>query len=291
MAFDRDQAEKVAAAFAGNLGKGWIRATCPLCPEDHKISMGLNTATGGYNCFKCGTTGWLPPEMRDFDVPTEEQVQEPRERPVLDLPEGFVKIYEEPGWSASMFDPARAYMEKRKISDSVCAAVGIGAVTRGWLVGRVIIPLIEDGVCRGWVARDYTKTAERPYMYPKGLSRHETLFNSVTLRDELDEPALVVEGCFDALPYWPDATACLGKPLNTHIPLILAAKRPVIIALDGDAWEEGWVFHLKLRHLGGTHVGFVRLPSGEDPGSVDPNWLREKARAAAQDCRRGNDGQ
>lgn len=283
MAFDRDQAEKVAAAFAGHIGRGWIRANCPLCVEDHKISMGLNTSTGGYNCFKCQTTGWLPPEFRDWEALDPPEVA-PIERSVIQMPEGFVHIYEEPGWSAGLFDRARDYMERRKISASTCAAAGIGAVTRGWLVGRVIIPIVEDNICRGWVARDYTGTADRPYMYPKGMTRMGCLYNAETLRDELDEPALIVEGCFDALPYWPDAAACLGKPLESHLPLILAAKRPVVVCLDGDAWEEGWSFALKARHLG-ARVGSVKLPAGEDPGSIDPDWLRGKARQVAQDLK------
>jgi len=286
VAVDWDQAEKVAKAFAGHTSRGWIRVNCPLCVRDYKMSLGLNTKTGGYNCFKCGSKGWLPPTLRDL-VPDDQPAKPEPEKVVMTLPDGFIEIYSEPGWSASSFDNAREYMRRRGISDSICAGVGVGGVLRGWLAGRVIIPIIEDDQVRGWVARDYTKTALRPYMYPTGMSRHGTLFNAMALREETDEPALIVEGCFDALPYWPDACACLGKPLSTHIPLILAARRPVIISLDGDAWEEGWAFAMKLRHLGGR-VGFVKIPAGEDPGSVDPTWLREKARAAAHEWKRGD---
>jgi len=285
MPINWEEAEKVARAFAGHTAKGWIRTNCPL-HEDYKESLGLNTKTGGYHCFKCGIRGWIPPELRDLLPIDEEDDDKPAEPPkVMTLPEGFIRIYEEPGLSAQIFEPARNYMRGRKnpISDSICAAVGVGAVLSGWLVGRVIIPLYDRGTVKGWVARDYTKRASLPYLYPKGLDRSSTLFNMDALLVETDEPLLICEGCFDALPYWPDAVACLGKPIEAHIKLFRQAKRPLVVTLDGDAWEEGWAFAMKLRHILGRHVGFVRLPADEDPGTIDPNWLREKARAAAQD--------
>jgi len=278
---DYDQLKMVGEAFAGTRGNGWVRANCPLCAFDYKMSLGLNRATGGFNCFKCGVTGWLPPDLRDFETaafPEDAPVKELPPAEELGLPEGFVPIYEEPGWSAAIFDPARAYLRGRRnpISDEVAAAVGVGSTAWGWLSGRVIIPLWVGGKCMGWVGRDFTGTAHLPYLYPANLGRHEVLFNRDALLVETDVPVMVVEGCFDALPYWPDAVACLGKPIGAHQALFLAACRPVVIVLDGDAWEEGWVLHLALKHAGLKRVGFVRLPPKEDPGSVNPAWLWQK---------------
>ena len=90
---------------------------------------------------------------------------------------------------------------------------------------------------------------------------------------ETDEPVMVVEGCFDALPYWPDAAALLGKPGEAQVRSLLEAKRPVVVVLDGDSWEEGMMLSMDLE-LQGQRSGYVRLPPKQDPNSVDHNWLR-----------------
>jgi hypothetical protein len=110
------------------------------------------------------------------------------------------------------------------------------------------------------------------------MQRAKFLYNQAALYVETDAPVLIVEGVFDALPYWPHAVACLGKPGEVHRWLMTEAKRPIAVVLDGDAWEEGWGLSEWLRTEVNVPVGFVRLPPCTDPGSVDPAWLREEAK-------------
>ena len=105
------------------------------------------------------------------------------------------------------------------------------------------------------------------------------MFNEAALAEVTDEPALVVEGPFDALAYWPQAVAVLGKPTEPQMLTLLRAVRPVVVVLDGDAWQEAEMLAWRLR-FEGQRAGWVRLPPMVDPDEVDPAWLREEARRA-----------
>jgi hypothetical protein len=120
------------------------------------------------------------------------------------------------------------------------------------------------------------------YRYPEGMKRGDHLWNYQALLKETEEPALVVEGVWDGLPHWPDVAACLGKPTRNQYPLLLAAKRPLIVVLDGDAWEECRSLALKLR-LDGMRVKWLRLPPRTDPGEYIHAELMCLAESEAQE--------
>ena len=73
--------------------------------------------------------------------------------------------------------------------------------------------------------------------------------------------------------------ACLGKPNEAHLALLQEARRPVVVVLDGDAWEEGEALSLRLR-FEGLRAGFVRLPPKTDPDEVSPALVWDWARAS-----------
>ena len=107
------------------------------------------------------------------------------------------------------------------------------------------------------------------------------MYEHRVLHETTEEPAIVVEGVFDALPYFGRALAVLGKPSPWQVEALAATQRPIAVVLDGDAWEQGWALANKLQ-LAGVRAGSVRLPAGEDPNSVDRNWLLyEAARCVA----------
>jgi hypothetical protein len=274
-------AELVASALAGQRLVGWVRADCPLCAEvvgtpDARQSLGLNSGTGGYHCFRCGSRGWVNPELLPRAAPA--PAAPPEERPRIELPEDFWALFEGPGASAGSLDWMRGYVLSRGVSADQAASMGIGGVVSGFYANRVVVPIASRGELRGWSARDATGTSDRKYMYPKGMSREGLMFNVDALEEELDEPLLLVEGVFDAAPYWPLAAAFLGKPIESHIPLLVAARRPLVVCLDGDAWREGWALSMRLRLERGGRTGFVRLAPKTDPGSVDREWLLSEAR-------------
>ena len=275
----RAELERVAGAFAAEQGRGWLRANCPLCldvtgKEDSKQSMGLNTGTAGFICHKCGSTGRLPPDLMEAAPPLSSTGESER-KAEIEPARGFLPLFEEPGLGAWALDPYRAYVRGRGIADQAAREAGVGAIATGYLRGRVVIPHFDlAGDWAGWIGRAIYPKVEPVYRYSKGMTRN-LLWNQRAL--EQGHPfVLLVEGAFDALPYWPWSAAFLGKPTRAHIECLRQVRYPVVVALDGDSWEEGWVLAQQLKLLG-VRASSVRLPPGEDPGSVDPGGLLEEA--------------
>lgn len=132
-------------------------------------------------------------------------------------------------------------------------------------------------------------TQEPKYRYPAGMDRDD-VYLAAELELETDEPLLIVEGVFDALAYWPNAIALLGKPTETQIDRIAAsAKRPLVAALDADAHRENMILQgsmarrrvpcglLDLRRVGAHDVGEIRSDS-------DREEVRFLARIAAEEA-------
>ena len=265
-----------AAADARDTGTGWARGLCPVCEErtgkpDKKGSWSISLTTGFWSCWKCSAKGVLR-DRNARPLPVEEA-------PVVEmrLPSGCVALSEGPGATAEVTAPARAYLAGRGLTAETIRTAGILAVP-SW--GRIIMPIWAPGdlgpELRGWVARAYVPT-DKTYLYPKGFSRADTVYNVAALAVRTTVPVMVVEGVFDALAWWPDAVAVLGKPSAWQVDALAAARRPVAVILDGDAWREGWALAMTLR-LRGQDAGCVKLPAGMDPDEVE--GLRE----AALDC-------
>jgi hypothetical protein len=275
----REDKGLVARAFVGLSpnSAGNIRTNCPLCEMragkvDRKRSMSMRVKTGWYRCFRCGAVGRLDDVAGSYDFEeTEEDVVK-----LVEPPEAFYELAREPGRSSLACKPFRDYLVGRGVKIIVARDVGIGGCVAGRMNDRVVVPVrSEEGFWLWWVARSIHKSADRKYMYPCG-SRKGVLFNHAALFVETDVPALVVEGCFDALPYWPDAVALLGKPTEEHMLALLAARRPICVALDGDAWLEGAGLTLRLR-MEGQRAGALRLPPKKDPDEMCVDEIRHLA--------------
>ncbi len=253
---------------------------CATVPDTHCFVLEGNILTG--NCFKCEAKGYLDELPADiyFDKVTKPEEAEDGP-PEIDPPWGWAQIWRGDGYTALSLQGARDYLHGRGLSEDIWKGANIGVAAGGYYDGRIVVPIpTADGVWRGWVARDWTGYAERNYLYPKGMRRGEILFNSAALLRETSEPVMIVEGVLDALPYWPNAVACLGKPAlanGKHLQLMLEAKRPIAVCLDGDAWREGWALGERLK-FEGKQSGSVRLPAGSDPNDIDRSWLINKAR-------------
>jgi hypothetical protein len=217
------------------------------------------------------------------------------EKPPLETAEGFIPLFEEPGASAEALDWARHYLLApksvkvgngkpcRNLALQTAVEMGVGAALHGKLAGRVIFPIPNyadpSQPWRGWVARDATGTSALPYRYPKGMNRIGLVYNEPALYVETAAPCFIGEGVLDAAPLWPDAVACLGKPLESQIELFLRARRPLVVVLDGDAHLEAAALAMKLHFLG-KRAGSIRLPPRTDPDEVPRAWLEEQAREA-----------
>lgn len=263
-------------------GSGWRRGSCPYCEaaghRDRKASFGV-APSGYFSCFRCGVRGWV--EDRDLDVWGSGTVQRDikPEKPKMGPPDGFEPIWDEDTWEADCFRAARRYLVSRGIDREFAQEVGIGAVLDGRYHHRVIIPVLGlGGEWVGWVGRIWRKKAERPYTYPEGSWRAESLFNHAALRVETDVPVFAVEGAFDSLALWPDSVAMLGTPSAWQIEALAEARRPVVVAMDGDAWRGGRALALQLMRRG-ARAGSIVLPPGADPDELPRAALDRAAEA------------
>lgn len=274
--------DSILEAIAGRRpsAEGWIRANCPLCEDrkgsvDRNFSLAVQVASSVFTCWRCGSKGKLGTDLSE-DIPLPQAKAVPEERKVFEPPDGFETFAALRGSIAAA--PAWDYILGR-LPEEVVVRYGLGVCMFGRQGGRVVVPLTyADGGWSGWVGRDYTGRQRPKYLYPSGMSRG-VMFNASVLTRETEEPALVVEGCFDALPHLAgaDLVACLGKPTALHVETLLAAQRPLAIALDGDAWLEAYALAMQLRHCG-LRAGHIHFPPGTDPGDMkDTGELLELA--------------
>lgn len=254
-------------AVAEARGDGeWVRANCPMCAlrkgsADRKHSLSFHRGRAYFQCWRCGVRGWLDgAERGDF------KVQAPAK--VVELDPAYTPLYNGAGRTAWALSQARQYLEDRGIGADVWARHELGAALHGKLRGRIIAPIRDwNAEPVGWVARDYTGNAERKYLNAKGMAR--TLYNShLAFHCYPERPLYVVEGIFDALVLGVDAVACLGKPTADQLSALrYETPRPIVWALDGDAWEENRNFCWDMR-LAGKPSGWLHFPPQADPGSL-----------------------
>jgi hypothetical protein len=283
--YEREWAVRSAARAKG--GGAWKRGVCEACParvgkDDGKAKFNFNTRTGGFSCRRCGFKGRLRPHELDSIGYVIEEIEraEPYTGPaIIAPPEGFTPLYEEPGWSASVFNAAHAYLARRGITPELMLEAGIGACASGKMNGRVVVPILapqDPATWFGYSARATWPDAFVKYLYPPGMDREHIVYNHDALLAETDAPAIIVEGVFDALALWPDAVAVLGKVSEGQMEALLSARRPLAVAMDGDAWAEGWALAARLR-FEGARAGFVKLPPALDPATVPAEELRAEA--------------
>lgn len=278
---------------------GWLRANCPFCVlasgrEDKRTSLGFQSQSGFYRCYRCGAAG----RLRVSGLPVagtgltglERAEDGPKDAPTeIEPPEGFLPLGLGYARSAVVTEGPRRYLESRGFDEAIWRAVGLGVCFEGRAKQRIVIPILEPGHVRkpwegpwlGWAARDYLGTQVPKYLYPEGMQRGSLLYQHEALFVETDKPVLCVEGAFDALPYLGDAVAFLGKPSRWQRQALKYAKRPIVVCLDGDAHEEGEALAMHLR-LEGLIASYVRLPPKADPNTMalreGPEWLHEQAR-------------
>lgn len=276
--------EMVLAAVDGKptSSTGWRRGACPFCPtklgkEDRKDCLGVHNG-GGWHCFRCGTKG----RLKSGEVSDDELFAGSDEDWTTGEPESFELLFDEEGMSALSLERPRDYLTKtRKLDARVLRRARVGYCSSGRYKNRIVIPIFRPGDARwrGFVTRIVPPaTAKAAYLYAKDMPRGTFLYNEEVLGEETDAPAIVVEGCLDALALWPDGVAVLGKTSGDQVDILAAARRPIAVAFDPDVSENDGAILANVLRTKGRSAGFVRLPSGCDPDEVDADWLRAEAR-------------
>lgn len=255
-----EKSARVAQAIEGArpTSSGWCYAQCPLC-SSRRRSLSVSIESGWWQCFRCGEKGKLR-ERVDFGAAL----------PAPPPPKATEwESLADPSVRASLAaQPALDYLARRGVAPSTLELARLGVAFTGRYRGRIVLPVVDDaGVIVGVVARAYTPSS-KPYDNTPGMERvcmpgRECLLTSTPY------PAVGVEGPFDALPYWGSAWTHLGKPTTDQLDWIaMHTRRPVVLALDGDAWREGHAAAMRLQ-LRGVQARAVRLPPLRDPGDFD----------------------
>jgi hypothetical protein len=287
-----DDADKIRTALEqGRAAARWrILCPCPFC-EDASGKADrhgkLCVWPSGYTrCYRCAFQGFLDGHAPEGWEP-EDRLEQFPDRP--EPPDGFAPLYGA-GWQHA-HDGARVYLEgNRGLARAALREAGVGATLAGKYRGRVVMPVL-DPTTKEWltfVTRDFTgaPTVRAPYLTASTEDgwalREMVLFNEAALDAETDAPALVVEGCLDALWLWPDAVATLGDLSEWQVFRLARSRRPVVTVSDGDAWRKGWAVAERLK-LMGARAGALRLPGGTDPDEVPHEAIREAALSALGD--------
>lgn len=277
-----ETAARLLASRAPN-STGWVRVDCPFCIEvegraDHRRSLGLQASSGMFRCFRCGTKGRARGFTSDAEGSTADEGCAPSP-----LPEGFTLLGEGDGATALATARARRYLSERGVPEVAVRGARIGYAVDHRGVPRVVVPVFgADTSLRGWVARALARDVVPKYLNASGSWASRTVFNEGALLRRTDAPLMIVEGVFDALPYWPDAAAMLGKGVKgEQFKVLLQSRRPLVVCYDGDAHVEGWALASQLQ-LYGARAAAVRLPAATDPNTVDVQWLRAQVAQAAR---------
>jgi hypothetical protein len=221
-----------------------LRVDCPFCrkrkgSQDTKRHLYINPGKGAH-CFRCGFATrrleWLSGVLQlQLAVATPDAPP-----PAVQLPKEYST-----DWQTPLGRLAWGYLQYRQLSPALIAAYQIGYCATGAYSQRIIIPILEDGVLRTFVARDWTNRQPLRYRRPPGATA--TFYNWDRVRHQ--DVILLTEGCFDVLALPQYAVGLLGKQLQPAQRAALLRQptlHTVLIALDADADRDAAVLYRTL---------------------------------------------
>lgn len=153
---------------------------------------------------------------------------------------------------------------------------------------RLIIPIYQNNVMRGWQARYVGELAWKTeknlppkYFTMPGLSKSSVVYNID--RSKLFNACVICEGVVDVWGFGDGAVCtfghtCSDKQLEIITSAFRRPSRPIVLMFDPEAYTEKHVQNLLhnprlLSHSGG--FAHVKLPEGTDPGSTQRRELRK----------------
>jgi len=262
-----------------------------ICPfhGDKNPSMLINLDEANFYCFGCGAHGSSYELIKQF-YPSYNQFEivrcakrivghreQKKERNIIQVAEkklnmAAVRDYffnlPEVNWY-KVDDPVKEYMKKRgfKMSTLNMAGARINATDSY----KIVFPILDNGVFRGYVGRTTVKEIEeqRKYIYNTGFRRSKTLAGVYS-----GSSVLVVEGFLDMLKARQNGVksvvAVLGWKMSDkqREKLLHRGIRNVICGLDNDkAGEKGYAY---LKTLNEFNVVRLHYPKDiKDFGDVD----------------------
>jgi len=236
---------------------------CPFCGKDRKLYV--HRETGLFICYSCGEGGGLTALVMAVEGCTGREARRiladaagsrvaaslskirkaagrrvapatpatpPAEPQGAALPAEFLPIWDpDLGWRKV------EYLEKRRIKYRTAMAMRLGVCIAGQYGGRLIFPIIEDGVVRSFAGRAMGGW-EPKYQHPAADGKSSLLYGLDLVAGP--EDVIVVEGPTDVLSMYQKrlpACALLGKrgTMAQAGKLHRRGARRVTLLLDGNA--------------------------------------------------------
>jgi len=258
--------------------RGQISFNCPVCDEGrNKHNLEINYISNVYKCWSCGdienTHGSLGKLFDKFGNKKQKKlyyILKPETVPVkekkykkLKLPESFT-LFKDSHKIYPVRRQAYNYLQSRGITDDIIEKYGIGFCDKGSHVGRIVVPSYDKkGELNYYVARSWDPHTKFKYKNPEA-EKDKIIFNEKLI--DWNKDIYLVEGVFDGF-FLENSIPMLGKHMSEMLfdKVYNNAKGNVIIALDGDAWNNA----IKLYHeLNGGElyekIKIVKLPNDQD---------------------------
>lgn len=153
------------------------------------------------------------------------------------------------------------YMVKRGFTPATLSQNGVKINKTS--TNPVVIPLLEDGQFKGYVARRIDQKKDRKYINSKGLDRNNLLAGTLPT---IPSPVLVCEGPLDRLAAeqlgFPHSICLLGwKASEYQLKKLTDSASSIIWATDNDApGEQGYLdaaLHIRKQY---PHIPITRFP-------------------------------
>jgi DNA primase len=273
---------------------GQISFNCPVCDEGrNKGNLEVNYLQHVYKCWSCsdsnGTHGPLGKLVDLYGNKKNKKIYKlfqpedtkPKEkyRPKLRLPESFT-LFKDSNPIYPVRKQAFNYLKNRGIGDDLIEKYGIGFCDTGSHAGRIVVPSYDiNGELNYYIARSWDPNSRAKYKNPKA-EKDKIIFNENLI--DWDKDVYLVEGVFDGF-FLPNSIPMLGKHLSELLfnTLYEKTKGDIIIALDGDAWDNAVKLYRELN--GGKLYGkikIVQLPKDKDvcdlKGQIDGHYVNIK---------------
>jgi hypothetical protein len=284
----RDVLEQLRVPVAGHgeshhVRPGWLGIVhCPFCGSDRAhLAFPLEGGLTG-NCYRCGRhTLWDVLIALGLDRKTVAEALagvRPERRSTKDVP--VVGRYRPPRGVGPLAPVHTAYLRKRGVGADQAALwgiEGIGLASR--LPWRLFLPVFRLGRPVSWTTRSLSPNAKRKYVSADPSEEDEPIKTLLYGEDMARNAAVVIEGPMDAVRVGPGAVALFGL-VATDAQVLKIAGFPVrAICMDNGEQAQA-----SGRRLAAQLAGFpgetavVRLESGTDPGSADPEEIAELRR-------------
>ena len=251
---------------------------CPFC-KHHKPKLEIDPTTGFYHCWTCepATKGRnLVPllkkvqasssqiaEMRTYFPDGKGEFQD-KTYSVVELPKEFNSLAKTS--TKLSFRQAKAYLNKRGISDIDIVKYNMGYCETGKYKNSVIIPSYnKSGQLNYFISRSFEKDPARKYNAPS-CNKNELIGFEYYINWKV--PVILCEGIFDAIALKRNAIPLFGKtiPKSLMMKLVESDVKTVYLALDNDALKEALNYSQQLLNLG-KDVYLIEL-EGKDPSDI-----------------------